>query len=238
MKMKHIALLSIGMTLSSYSQTIAVVSESSRLPEASIYSESSVKILDQAKNDANNGDGGVVIQKQKEGLSQTFNGISSEDSLISVIEESIRNQPSRACEIVKEAISLSKADESLICRVVEAAIFSAPDQLRLISQCAIAAAPDSLTAINAIALIYEEGGDSNSSGKEVSGKEITGKETSGKEVAKAPKKPELEDRPLDVLRIPGPVGAAATARLGLTPKSFPWPQTISPNVTTNTEVNP
>ncbi len=233
MKMKQISLLSIGMTLSSFSQTIAVVSDTHRVPEASVYTESSVQILNQAKEDLNGGNGGVVVEKQKEGLSQTFNGISSEDSLISVVEDSVRNQPSRACEIVKEAISLSKADEALICRVVEAAIFSAPDQLRLISQCAIAAAPDSLTAINSIALIYEEAGDSSSSGKEVSGKEISGKEISGKEVAKAP---DLKLEELDVLRIPGPVGAAAVARNGLTPKSFPWPQSISPNVTTDTEL--
>ncbi|NJM38324.1 MAG: hypothetical protein HC845_10955 [Akkermansiaceae bacterium] len=58
--------------------------------------------------------------------------------------------PGCACEIVKSAIEASVADTKIVAAIVEAAAMAAPEQMRLISQCAVAVAPDALSAVQAV----------------------------------------------------------------------------------------
>ncbi len=194
-----------------------------------LYASHSVK-FDQI--DRSTPEGSIVIPQPKPKFSQTFQESSSEDSLVTLVEETIAKNPEHACEIVKQAIAMSKANESLICRIVETAILAAPDQARLITQCAIASAPDSLTAIQLLLATYDASGDSSISGKEVSGKEVSGKEVSGKEVLA---KEKFNIRPVDLMTRTE-IGTASTASpQRLTGVGNPTPSLISPNATTKTE---
>jgi hypothetical protein len=71
-------------------------------------------------------------------------------AVLEIIESEISANPGCACEIVKTAIHASGADVSLVGYITETAITSAPESMRMISQCAIAAKPEALSAVQAI----------------------------------------------------------------------------------------
>lgn len=77
-----------------------------------------------------------------------FASESSEEALLAQVEKSILKDPEHACEIVKEAIVVSRADEKLVAKIVETACLAAPEKMRIIAQCAIAAYPDGLAPCN------------------------------------------------------------------------------------------
>lgn len=101
-----------------------------------------------------------------------------------------------ACEIVKAALTATGANEELTARIVETAATAAPEQMRIISQCAIAAVPESLAAVQAVLAKLDpnsgESGRSAKSGKEV----ISAKSAKKAEVSPAPKKD--SGNPLDL----------------------------------------
>ena len=68
-------------------------------------------------------------------------------SVLEVVTAQINANPGCACEIVKAAIEGTNADAATVATIVEAAATAAPDQMRLISQCAVAVAPESLVNV-------------------------------------------------------------------------------------------
>lgn len=92
---------------------------------------------------------------------------SNQSKLLEIVADQVVATPSCACEVVKAAIEGSKADSETIATIVDTAIMVSPDNMRLISQCAIAAAPDSVTAVQAVLAKY----DPNSGDIEISAKD-------------------------------------------------------------------
>ena len=148
-----------------------------------------------------------------------FASESSEDALLTHVEKAVSKNPERACEIVKQAIVISHADTALVAKIVETACLAAPEQMRIIAQCAIAANPDALAEIqHVLAKLDPATGDGESS---KSGKEIVSSK-SGKEGLTQPK---IE-----------PV-APLTIRVDTPPPIFPhMPPTISPPPATNNDL--
>jgi hypothetical protein len=70
--------------------------------------------------------------------------------VVELVSKQVAASPGCACEIVKAAIEGSSADAATVAAIVEAAALSAPDQLRLVSQCAVAMAPDAVTKVQAV----------------------------------------------------------------------------------------
>jgi hypothetical protein len=109
-------------------------------------------------------------------FTQSFTSETSQDAIVDMVVKAITKDPDHACEITKEAIVVSKADEKLVARIVESAALAAPEKMRLIAQCAIATSPDSLSAVQLVLAKLDPGaGDTCISGKECSGKEISEK---------------------------------------------------------------
>lgn len=109
-------------------------------------------------------------------FAQEFTSETSEEALISHVSRAIAQAPDKSCEIVKAAITVSKADEKLVAKIVESAAVAAPEKMRLIAQCAMAASPDSLDGIQQVMAKLDPGaGDACISGKECSGKEVSEK---------------------------------------------------------------
>lgn len=103
--------------------------------------------------------------------------VSSEQSkVLEIVAREVASSPSCSCEVVKAAIESSGADVKTVAAIVEAAITAAPDQMRLIAQCAIAVAPDALAEVQAVlAKLDPNAGDSGQSAKSVkSGKASNG----------------------------------------------------------------
>lgn len=75
------------------------------------------------------------------------------DAVLSVVDELVNKFPECSCEIVKAAIQTTKADAKLVGKIVDIAIQAAPEQMRMIAQCAIAAAPD---AVNTITKVWQK----------------------------------------------------------------------------------
>lgn len=99
---------------------------------------------------------------------------------LEIVEKEVAANPQCSCEIVKAAILTTGEDPSLVSGIVVTAINAAPEQMRIISQCAIAVAPDSLAAIQAIlAKLDPNGGESASSAKSAkSSKDVVAAATS------------------------------------------------------------
>jgi len=96
------------------------------------------------------------------------------ENVLAVVEVRTKEFPTCACEIVKTAIQTTHADVELVARIVETAILAAPEQMRMIAQCAIAVAPDALPAIQGVLARLDphsgESYSSKSSAKRYSGK--------------------------------------------------------------------
>lgn len=76
--------------------------------------------------------------------------VAQPSKVLEIVAAQVGAAPDCACEVVKSAIESSKANTKMVASIVEAAAMAAPDQLRLVSQCAVAVAPDALTAVQAI----------------------------------------------------------------------------------------
>lgn len=79
------------------------------------------------------------------------NAVSAEQSkVLEIVANEVAAAPGCACEIVKASIEGSQAKPGTVAAIVEAAATAAPEQMRLISQCAVAVAPDALTHVQAV----------------------------------------------------------------------------------------
>lgn len=78
-------------------------------------------------------------------------------SVLEIVTKQINANPGCACEVVKAAVEGAQADATIVAAIVEAAAVAAPDQMRLIAQCAIAVAPDSLTKVQAVVAKLDPG---------------------------------------------------------------------------------
>ncbi len=113
--------------------------------------------------------------------------------VLEIVDSEITANPNCACEIVKTAIKASGADVSLVGYITETAITSAPQSMRMITQCAIAAKPEALSAVQAIlAKLDPNSGDTYSSKDAKSGKDA--KDASIYEVSAPEEPPNLLDR--------------------------------------------
>lgn len=71
-------------------------------------------------------------------------------SVLEIVAAKINANPGCACEIVKAAIEGANADASTVAAIVETAAVAAPDQMRLVAQCAIAVAPDAQGKVQSV----------------------------------------------------------------------------------------
>ncbi len=91
-----------------------------------------------------------------------------QSKVLEIVSQEVSAAPACACEIVKAAIEGSAANAKTVAAIVQAASIAAPEQMRLVSQCAVAVAPDSLTEVQAVlALMDPNLGDTGSSAKGV-----------------------------------------------------------------------
>ncbi len=91
---------------------------------------------------------------------------SEQSKVLEIVSNEVAVAPTCACEIVKAAIEGSNAKVETVAAIVEAAATAAPDQMRLVSQCAVAVAPDALAAVQAVVAKLDPNlGDSGSSAK-------------------------------------------------------------------------
>lgn len=75
---------------------------------------------------------------------------SEQSKVLEIVAKEVGAAPDCACEIVKAAIEGSAADAKTVASIVETAAVVAPEQMRLISQCAVAIAPDALVNVQAV----------------------------------------------------------------------------------------
>jgi len=93
-----------------------------------------------------------------------------QSQVLEIVANEVTASPACACEVIKAAIEGSGADVKTVAAIVETAITSAPDQMRLIAQCAIAVAPDALVEVQAVlAKLDPNSGDSGESAKSAKG---------------------------------------------------------------------
>lgn len=101
------------------------------------------------------------------------NSVAAEQSkVLEIVSTQVAAAPNCSCEIVKAAIEASKANAQMVASIVESAATAAPDQMRLISQCAVAVAPDALVEVQAvIAKLDPNRGEAGESAKSAKGTE-------------------------------------------------------------------
>ena len=102
--------------------------------------------------------------------------------VLELVAREVESSPSCACEIVKSAIEGSKANTEIVAAIVEAAATAAPEQMRLVSQCAVAVAPDALASVQAVVAKL----DPNSGETAPSSKSAKGSKSPAGEVATMP----------------------------------------------------
>ncbi len=149
--------------------------------------------------------------------------------VLEIVEREMKSNPGCACEIVKAAIKAADADTALVVAIVEMAITTSPESMRVASQCAIASAPESLAEVQALLSRYDanagESGESAKSAKSAKGaKAVVASAEMTDPVAAMP-------NPLDFPGV-GPVGSAPGGQPHFNP--IP-PVVITPPVT---EVSP
>jgi hypothetical protein len=85
-----------------------------------------------------------VVAVIKSDLSQ------NKQTLLQTVTSHVSANPELACEIVKTVVRESKCDVATVASIVETAALAAPDQIRMIAQCAVAVAPDSFVEVQQV----------------------------------------------------------------------------------------
>ena len=127
---------------------------------------------------------------------------------VNSVYQQIVEDPSTSCEVVKHAIVILNADKKTVAQIVEAAIMASPENIRIITQCAIAVAPDALTEIQDVYNKYTKTGNSGKGGSK------SAKEFFPKAAIQLPTR-----NPLDILIIP-PILPPLTTPPSTTPASM------------------
>ncbi|MBC8126702.1 MAG: hypothetical protein H8M99_06105, partial [Gloeobacteraceae cyanobacterium ES-bin-144] len=73
-----------------------------------------------------------------------------ESKVLEIVANEVSAAPDCACEVVKAAIEGTEAKPDAVAAIVETAANVAPEQMRLIAQCAVAVAPDALSQVQAV----------------------------------------------------------------------------------------
>ncbi len=137
--------------------------------------------------------------------------------VLEIVESEVSANANCACEIVKSAIKASGAEVALVADITEVAITSAPEHMRMISQCAIAAMPEALSAVQSVlARLDPNRGDSSYSAKDSK----SGKDAKAA-IASAVEPPTTPPNPLDA---PPPFFPPIVP-----PPYFPPPEVTNPN---------
>ena len=129
---------------------------------------------------------------------------------VNSVYQQIVEDPSTSCEVVKKAIVILNADKKTVAQIVEAAIMASPENIRIITQCAIAVAPDALTEIQDVYNKYTKVGSGKGGAK-------SAKEFFPKAAIQLPTR-----NPLDILIIP-PILPPVTQPPSTTPASMEKP---------------
>ena len=109
------------------------------------------------------------------------------ESLLDGLRARLAADEAQACEIVQAAIAACDGSPALVARIFETAATEVPDQLRLLSQCALAAAPDALAEIQeVVAMLDPNAGDATAGAKASPAKAGTGKEPIAPAAARLP----------------------------------------------------
>lgn len=82
-------------------------------------------------------------------------------NVLELVSNYVSKNESCACEVVKAAITATDAEPKLVADITETAIIAAPDQMRLIGQCAVAVAPDAFKEVQAVLNTYSNVGGSS-----------------------------------------------------------------------------
>ncbi len=90
--------------------------------------------------------------------------ISKHSEILRIVDQVISENPDCSCEVVKNAILTSSANSRLVGDIVRVAISAAPDQQRIIAQCAIAVSPESLDEIQ---VVFNEFDPDNGDGSDI-----------------------------------------------------------------------
>ncbi len=85
--------------------------------------------------------------------------------LLETVATEVGASPACACEIVKAAIQATGGEVATVIGIVETAITASPENMRLISQCAIATAPEALAEIQALLAKLDPNGGEGTSAK-------------------------------------------------------------------------
>ncbi|WP_143185182.1 MULTISPECIES: hypothetical protein [Rubritalea] len=85
----------------------------------------------------------------------------SPDKVLDVVAKLVTKHKDCSCEVVKAAIIATEADKELVGKIVEVAVKAAPEQLSLISTCALVVAPDAQAEIVSVVSKHSQsaGGD-------------------------------------------------------------------------------
>ncbi|MEO5916519.1 MAG: hypothetical protein ABIS50_19940 [Luteolibacter sp.] len=70
--------------------------------------------------------------------------------VLEVVQSEVAANAGCSCEVVKTAIKSSDADVQLVVSIVETAITASPENMRMISQCAIATMPEAVAEVQAL----------------------------------------------------------------------------------------
>lgn len=89
----------------------------------------------------------------------------SPEKVLEIVAKLVAENKACSCEVVKAAIISTEADKELVGKIVETAVKAAPEQISLISTCALAVAPDAQAQI--VAVVSNHG---NSAGGDYSAK--------------------------------------------------------------------
>lgn len=92
----------------------------------------------------------AAVDCQKLSLSVKQAVAVDQSKVLEIVAAQVGAAPGCACEIVKAAIEGSSADVETVAAIVDAASVAAPEQMRLISQCAVAVAPDAMVQVQAV----------------------------------------------------------------------------------------
>jgi hypothetical protein len=112
--------------------------------------------------------------------------------LLNLIDREVSASPGCACEIVKAAIMGTGCDDAIVGYIVETAVRAAPENMRMIAQCAIATAPDSIARVQEVMGRLDPGAGESRSAK-------SAKDSKGLEVKPAAAPPDPLDIPVIVI---------------------------------------
>jgi len=122
--------------------------------------------------------------------------------VLELLELELAANPGCACELVKAAIQAVDASPEMVAAIVETAVLTTPEHLRMIGQCAIAANPDALAAVqDVLARLDPHGSSENASAKSAK----SAKDEVATAVAAMPTPPNPLDLPPTDLIPPPPV---------------------------------